>query len=66
MDNKTLLHKAMNFSLGDSVTLTVASTSEVKGIIKYRGPLKKCEGVFFGIQLQVTTDLCTVQFIHEI
>ena len=53
MYNKTLLHKAMNFSLGDSVTLTVANNSEVKGIIKYRGPLKKCDGVFFGVQLQV-------------
>ena len=48
--NKSLLHKAMNLTVGDSVTLRIANNP---AIIKYLGPLKECEGVFFGVQLQV-------------
>ena len=55
MHNKSLLHKAMNLTLGDSVTLRVANNPDTKAIIKYRGALKECEGVFFGVQLQVVT-----------
>ena len=53
MYNKSLLHKAMNLSLGDSVTLRIANNLEVKAIIKYHGSLKEHAGVFFGVQLQV-------------
>ena len=60
MHNKSLLHKAMNLSLGDSLTLRIADNPEVKAIIKYCGPLKECDGIFFGVQLQVIIDLCTV------
>ena len=60
MYNKSLLHKAMNLSLGDSVTLRIANDPDVKAIIKYRGPLKECAGVFLGVQLQVIIDLFIV------
>lgn len=55
MHKKNLLHKTMNLSLGDSVTLKISHNAEVKAIIKYCGPLKACDGIFFGVQVQVTT-----------
>ena len=54
MHKKSLLRKAMNTSVGDLVTVRVASNPEVKAVVKYRGSLKDCVGVFFGVQLQVT------------
>ena len=54
MHEKSLLHKAMNTSVGDLVTVHVASNPEVEAVVKYRGPLKDCVGIFFGVQLQVT------------
>ena len=57
---KSLLRNAMNFSLGDSVTLSVANSTEVTAVIKYHGPLKERDGVFFGVQLEVTIVLYCV------
>ena len=63
MYKKSILHKAMNLSVGDSVTLSVADNPEVKAVVKYRGSLKGCDGVFFGVQLQVTfVLLCTLHW----
>lgn len=57
MFKKHLLRKAMNLSLEDSLTLRVVDNPETKAIVKYRGPLKECNGIFFGVQLQVTINL---------
>ena len=56
----TLLHKAMNLSLGDSVTVKVANNPELKAVVKYCGPLKGCDGLFFGVQLQVYV-ICNIK-----
>lgn len=63
MHKRSLLHKAMNLSLEDSVTVRVANNPVVEAVVKYRGPLKDCDGVFFGVQLQVT---CTLVYITKL
>ena len=54
MHKKSLLHKAMNLSVEDLVTVCVPNNPEVEAVVKYRGPLKDCVGIFFGVQLKVT------------
>ena len=66
MHNKSLLHKAMNLTVGDSVTLRIANNPDIKAIIRYRGPLKECEGVFFGVQLQVFSFVIMLLYLAKI
>ena len=50
---QSLLRRVVNLSLGDSVTVQTKDNTELKVVVKYRGPLTDVDGLYFGVQLQV-------------
>ncbi|XP_065908617.1 ubiquitin carboxyl-terminal hydrolase CYLD-like isoform X3 [Dysidea avara] len=49
---QSLLRRVVNLSLGDSVTVQTKDNTELKVVVKYRGPLTDVDGLYFGVQLQ--------------
>jgi len=50
---QSLLRRAMNLSLGDSISVQIKDSKQCSAVVKYRGPLIDKDGLYFGVQLQV-------------